>query len=250
MEDLIAGKHSVLEALRSGRSINKIWVSEQAQASFIQPVIAEAKRQGIVVSAVDRRKLDQMMPQVRHQGVVAQVAAYDYEDFDQLLNTLTTADANPQRNDQVILVLDGIEDPHNLGSIIRTADCAGVDAIIIPKRRAVGVTATVSKISAGAVEHMPIARVTNLTRTIEILKDRGFWIVGADGSAEQEVYDIDLCMPIAIVIGNENEGISRLVKEHCDFRVKLPMLGQIQSLNASVAASLIMYEAVRQRRAR
>lgn len=247
MEDYIAGKHSVLEAMRSGRSINKIWVAEQAQASFIQPVLSEAKQHGIIVATVDRRKLDQMVPQIRHQGVVAQVAAYEYVELDEILQRLETT-TEEDALAPIMLILDGIEDPHNLGSMLRTADCAGVAGVIIPKRRAVGITAAVSKISAGAVEHVPVARVTNISRTIEELKAKGVWIVGADGGAEQEVYDIDLDMPIAIVIGNENEGISRLVKEKCDFLVKLPMAGRINSLNASVAASIIMYEAVRQRR--
>jgi 23S rRNA (guanosine2251-2'-O)-methyltransferase len=241
-EEYIAGKHSVLEALRSGRTINKIWISENAQKHLTLPIIAEAKTTGIVIQYVDKRKLDQLVEDVQHQGVVAQVAAYDYATVEDILNR-----AKQLNEDPFILILDEIEDPHNLGSIIRTADCTGVHGIIIPKRRSAGLTATVSKISAGAIEYVPVAKVTNIAQTIDLLKEQGVWIAGADGEATQDIYKATFSMPIAIVIGNENKGIGRLIKEKCDFLVKLPMYGRINSLNASVAASLFMYEVVRQR---
>ncbi|MFD0872456.1 23S rRNA (guanosine(2251)-2'-O)-methyltransferase RlmB [Paenibacillus residui] len=242
MEEYIAGKHSVLEAIRSGRTIHKIWIADNAQKHYVQPIMAEAKANGILVQTAARRKLDQLVPNVQNQGVVAQIAAYDYASVDDILDLAARKGQAP-----LIVILDEIEDPHNLGAILRTADCTGVHGIIIPKRRAVGLTATVSKISAGAVEYVPVAKVTNLVQTIEELKERGVWVAGADGSAEQTVFEADLTMPLAIVIGNESKGIGRLVREHCDFLIKLPMLGSISSLNASVAASVLMYEALRQR---
>lgn len=242
MEEYIAGKHSVLEALRSGRTINKLWLAENAQKQLTMPIVAEAKKNGIIVQFVDKRKLDQMAGNVQHQGVVAQVAAYEYAEVDDLIARAKEAGETP-----FLLILDEIEDPHNLGSILRTADCTGVHGVIIPKRRSVGLTATVSKTSAGAVEYVPVARVTNIAQTIEELKEQGIWVAGADVSAEQNMYRSDLTMPLAVVIGNENKGIGRLIKEKCDFLLKLPMFGQINSLNASVAAGVIMYEVVRQR---
>lgn len=243
MEDeLLAGKHSVLEALRSGRAINKIWMSDQAQKAQTQPILAEARKHGIVIQYVDKRKLDQMAEGVRHQGIVAQAAPRAYAELDDLL-----AAAKAKNEAPLLLLLDEIEDPHNLGSILRTADCAGVHGVVIPKRRSAGLTATVSKTSAGAVEYVPVARVTNLAQTIDRLKEQGIWIAGTDAAAPQEVYDADLTMPLAIVIGNENQGVGRLLKDKCDFLLKLPMFGKINSLNASVAAGIMMYEAVRQR---
>ncbi|WP_010279537.1 23S rRNA (guanosine(2251)-2'-O)-methyltransferase RlmB [Paenibacillus senegalensis] len=241
-EEYIAGKHSVLEAIKAGRAIHKIWVADNAQKHFIQPVLNEAKASGIVVQAANRRKLDQLVSGVQNQGVVAQIAAYDYATPEDVLDHARRKEQAP-----LILILDEIEDPHNLGAILRTADCTGVHGVIIPKRRSAGLTATVSKISAGAVEYVPVAKVTNLVQTIDWLKEQGVWIAGADGSAQQTVFEADLTMPLAIVIGNEGKGIGRLVKEHCDFLVKLPMMGSIQSLNASVAASVLAYEALRQR---
>ncbi|MCG7410655.1 23S rRNA (guanosine(2251)-2'-O)-methyltransferase RlmB [Paenibacillus sp. ACRRX] len=243
-EEMIAGKHSVMEALRSGRTINKIWIAEQAQKHLTQPIIAEAKKAGIIVQSADKRKLDQMVEGIQHQGVVAQVAAYDYVEVEDILALAETRGEKP-----FILVLDEIEDPHNLGSMLRTADCTGVHGVIIPKRRSVGLTATVSKISAGAVEYVPVARVSNLAQTIDQLKERGVWVVGTDVTAEQEVYDADILdSPVAIVIGNENKGMGRLIRESCDVLLKLPMAGRINSLNASVAAGIVMYEVVRRRR--
>jgi 23S rRNA (guanosine2251-2'-O)-methyltransferase len=241
-DEFIAGKHSVQEALRSGRSINKIWVAETAQKHHVHPILHAAKEQGIVVQTADKRKLDQMVPNIPHQGIVAQVAATRYYELEELLEAAKGGEREP-----FLLILDEIEDPHNLGSILRSADSAGVHGVIIPKRRSVGLTATVSKTSAGAVEYVPVARVTNLAQTIDQLKEAGIWIAGADANAKQDVFASNLSIPLAIVIGNENKGISRLIKEKCDFLVRLPMSGRINSLNASVAAGVLMYEVVRQR---
>lgn len=245
MGEYIGGKHAVLEAIRSGREIHKIWIASQSQPHYIQPIMQAAKEAGIVVQRVDRKKLDQLADHVQHQGVLAQVAAVKYTEVEEMLER-----AERSGNPPFLLLLNELEDPHNLGSILRTAECAGVHGIIIPKRRSVGLTATVSKTSVGAIEYVPVARVSNLSRTIEQLKAAGIWIVGADGSADQEIYDIDLRIPLAIVIGNEHKGMSRLIREKCDFIAKLPMFGHINSLNASVAAGLFMYEAVRQRTGR
>jgi 23S rRNA (guanosine2251-2'-O)-methyltransferase len=241
-EEYIGGKHPILEAMRAGRTINKIWIADNAQKHYSGPIIAEAKELGILVQTADRRKIDQMLEGVQTQGVIAQVAAYDYVEVDDILRI-----AKEKGQEPLILILDEIEDPHNLGSILRSADCTGVHGVIIPKRRSVGLTATVAKTSAGAIEYVPVARVTNIAQTIEALKKKGIWIAGADGDAKITVYQNDLTIPLAIVIGNEGSGIGRLIKEKCDFLFKLPMFGQINSLNASVAASVLLYEVVRQR---
>jgi 23S rRNA (guanosine2251-2'-O)-methyltransferase len=241
-EEYIAGKHPILEAMRAGRTINKIWIADNAQKHYSGPIIAEAKELGILVQTADRRKIDQMLEGVQTQGVIAQVAAYDYVEVDDILRI-----AKDKGQEPLILILDEIEDPHNLGSILRSADCTGVHGVIIPKRRSVGLTATVAKTSAGAIEYVPVAKVTNIAQTIEALKKKGVWIAGADGDAKITVYQNDLTIPLAIVIGNEGSGIGRLIKEKCDFLFKLPMFGQINSLNASVAASVLLYEVVRQR---
>ncbi|GIQ64098.1 hypothetical protein PACILC2_26660 [Paenibacillus cisolokensis] len=238
----IAGKHPVLEALRAGREINKIWVAEGSQKG-LSHIVGEARKAGIVVQAVDRRKLDQMVPGAAHQGVIAQAAPYRYAEVEELLDLARARGEAP-----FLLILDEIEDPHNLGSILRTAECTGVHGVIIPKRRSVGLTATVSKTSAGAAEYVPVARVTNLAQTMERLKEAGIWIAGTDVAAGQDVYRADFNVPLAVVIGNENKGIGRLVKQKCDFLVRLPMFGRLNSLNASVAAGVLMYEVVRQRR--
>ncbi|QCT04460.1 RNA methyltransferase, TrmH family, group 3 [Paenibacillus algicola] len=245
-EEIIAGKHSVTEALRSGRTINKIWIAENAQKHLTQPIIAEARKAGIVIQNVDKRKLDQMVPGVQHQGVVAQAAPYAYAELDDLLKRAEEKGEAP-----FLLLLDEIEDPHNLGSILRTADCTGVHGVVLPKRRSAQVTATVSKTSAGAVEYVPVARVTNLAQTIEQLKEMGVWIVGTAVDAAEELFESTVFDgPVAIVIGNEGKGMGRLIREKCDVLVKLPMSGQINSLNASVAAGVIMYEVLRRRRAK
>ncbi|RXZ82730.1 23S rRNA (guanosine(2251)-2'-O)-methyltransferase RlmB [Paenibacillaceae bacterium] len=241
-EEFIVGKHPVLEALRSGREINKIWIAETAQKSVTAPIIIEAKKLGIVVQNADKRKLDQMAAGVQHQGVVAQVAAYRYAEVEDMI-----ALARSKGEEPFLLLLDEIEDPHNLGSILRTAECTGVHGVILPKRRSASLTATVSKTSAGAMEHVLVARVTNLAQLIEQLKTEGIWIAGADVGTAQDVYSADFNMPLGIVIGNESKGMGRLIKEKCDFLIKLPMLGKLNSLNASVAAGVLMYEVVRQR---
>lgn len=241
MEQYIGGKRAVTESLRAGRPIHKLWIIEKLQRSS-QPFLLEAKKQGIVVQIADKRKLDQLVSDVPHQGVVAQIAAYDYTDLENLLVTAKTQGTVP-----FLLVLDEIEDPHNLGSILRTAECTGVHGVIIPKHRSAGLTAVVAKTSAGALEYVPVAKVTNLAQTLDRLKEEGFWIAGADGSAEETVFESDLTMPIAVVIGNEHKGIGRLIKQKCDFLARLPMAGQINSLNASVAAAAFMFETVRQR---
>ncbi|UNK17982.1 23S rRNA (guanosine(2251)-2'-O)-methyltransferase RlmB [Paenibacillus sp. N3/727] len=243
-EEIIAGKHSVTEALRSGRTINKIWIAENAQKHLTMPIIAEARKLGIVIQNVDKRKLDQMVPGVQHQGVVAQAAPYAYVEVDDLLKIAEDKGQAP-----FLLILDEIEDPHNLGSILRTADCTGAHGVILPKRRSAQITATVSKTSAGAVEYVPVARVTNLAQTIEQLKEMGVWVVGTVVDAVEEIYDTEVFNgPVAIVIGNESKGMGRLIREKCDVLVKLPMAGQINSLNASVAAGVVMYEVLRRRR--
>lgn len=243
-EEVIAGKHSVTEALRSGRTINKIWIAENAQKHLIMPIIAEARKLGIVIQNVDKRKLDQMVPGVQHQGVVAQAAPHAYVEVDDIMKI-----AGDKGQAPFLLILDEIEDPHNLGSILRTADCTGAHGVILPKRRSAQITATVSKTSAGAVEYVPVARVTNLAQTIEQLKEMGVWVVGTVVDAPEEIYDTEVFNgPVAIVIGNESKGMGRLIREKCDVLVKLPMAGQINSLNASVAAGVVMYEVLRRRR--
>lgn len=245
-EELIAGKHSVAEALKAGRSINKIWIAEGTQQKQMQPILTEAKNRGVVVQTADKRKLDTLVPGIQHQGVVAQAAPYVYAEVEDLLAAAAAKDEDP-----FLIILDEIEDPHNLGSILRTADCTGVHGVIIPKRRSAQVNATVSKTSAGAAEYVPVARVTNLAQTMEKLKEAGVWIAGTDVRAEGEIYDTDVFKgPLALVIGNEGEGMGRLVREKCDVLIKLPMQGRINSLNASVAAGVVMYEVLRQRSGR
>jgi 23S rRNA (guanosine2251-2'-O)-methyltransferase len=241
-EEYLAGKHPVLEAMKAGRSINKIFMSSQAQRHLVQPIMEEAKARGIVVQQVDKSKLDRLVPDVQHQGVVAQAAAVAYAEVDDLL-----ARAAERGEAPLIVLLDEVEDPHNLGSVLRTADCTGVHGVIVPKRRSAGLTAVVAKTSAGAVEYVPVARVANLVQTMEKLKAAGLWIAGADAGAKDGFYETNLTGPLAIVIGNEGQGLSRLVRERCDFILSLPMVGQINSLNASVAAGVILYEVVRQR---
>ncbi len=240
-QELIAGKNPVLEALKSEREINKIWIAEGSQKGQMQQVIHLAKEARVLVQFVPKQKIDQMTKEV-HQGVVAQVAAYEYADLDDLFQNAQKKNETP-----FFLILDELEDPHNLGSILRTADAAGVHGIIIPKRRAVGLTATVAKASTGAIEHVPVARVTNLARTIAELKERGIWIFGTDAKGSEDYRKMDAAMPLAIVIGSEGKGISRLIRDNCDFLIHLPMVGHVTSLNASVAASLLIYEVYRKR---
>lgn len=241
-EEWIVGKNPVIEALRSGRTINKIWIAEGVNKNQMGPVFSLAKEQGVIITTANRKKLDQLSNTENHQGVIASVAAYDYVEVDDML-----ARAKQRNEVPFLLILDELEDPHNLGSILRTADAVGAHGVIIPKRRSVTLTATVAKSSAGAIEYVPVARVTNLVRTIEELKQQGIWIAGTDASAKQDFREGDFSMPIALVIGSEGKGISRLVRENCDFLYSLPMVGHVTSLNASVAAALLMYEVYRAR---
>ena len=240
--DQIEGRNSVIELLESNRDINKLYIAKGEKHGSINKIISMAKQKRIVIAEVEKQKLNTMSQTGNHQGVIAIVPPFDYVEVEDILEY-----AKEKNEDPFILILDGIEDPHNLGSIIRTAETAGVHGIIIPKRRAVGVNATVSKSSAGAVEHMKITRVNNINETIRFLKEEGIWIVGTDGDAKTVYYDQDLKGSIAIVIGSEGFGMSKLVKENCDFLVKIPMSGKITSLNASVSAGIVIYEAVKQR---
>ena len=240
--DQIEGRNSVIELLESDRDINKLYIAKGEKHGSINKIISMAKQKRIVIAEVEKQKLNTMSQTGNHQGVIAIVPPFDYVEVEDILEY-----AKEKNEDPFILILDGIEDPHNLGSIIRTAETAGVHGIIIPKRRAVGVNATVSKSSAGAVEHMKITRVNNINETIRFLKEEGIWIVGTDGDAKTVYYDQDLKGSIAIVIGSEGFGMSKLVKENCDFLVKIPMSGKITSLNASVSAGIVIYEAVKQR---
>ncbi|WP_077623946.1 23S rRNA (guanosine(2251)-2'-O)-methyltransferase RlmB [Sediminibacillus massiliensis] len=242
-EEWIIGKNPVTEALKSGRSINKVWISDQLQRQSAQKIQSLAKQAGTTVQQVPKRKIDQMV-EGNHQGVAAAVAAYEYSDLDDLFKVAEERGEAP-----FFMILDEIEDPHNLGSILRTADAVGVHGVIIPKRRSVGLTATVAKTSAGAIEYIPVARVTNIAHTIDELKERNVWIVGTAADGSEDYRELDGGMPIALVIGNEGKGMSRLVKDKCDWTVRLAMKGKVTSLNASVAASLLMYEVFRKRHA-
>ena len=241
-QDQIEGRNSVIELLESGRDINRILVAKGEKHGSIHKIIAMAKERKILINEIDRNKLNQMAQTPNHQGVIAIVPPFDYCEVEEILEVAKQKNENP-----FILLLDGIEDPHNLGSIIRTAETAGIHGIIIPKRRAASVNSTVNKVSAGAVSYMKIARVNNLNETIHYLKEQDIWICGTDADTKTEYTKQDYKIPIVIVIGSEGFGISRLVKENCDFLVKIPMKGKITSLNASVSAGIIMYEVVKQR---
>lgn len=241
-EDQVEGRNAVIELLESGRDINKIFILEGERHGSINKIIAMAKERKIVLTMVNKTKLNQMAQTENNQGVIAIVPPFDYCEVEDILENAKQREEKP-----FILILDGIEDPHNLGSIIRTAETAGVHGIIIPKRRSASVNSTVSKVSAGAVEHMKIARVNNINETIRYLKENDVWICGTDMDAKKYYYQEDYKGPIAIVIGSEGFGMSRLVKENCDFLVKIPMKGKITSLNASVSAGIVIYEAVKQR---
>ena len=240
--DQIEGRNSVIELLESDRDVNKLYIAKGEKHGSINKIISMAKQKRIVIVEVEKQKLNSMSQTENHQGVIALVPPFNYVELEDILEY-----AKSKNEDPFLLILDGIEDPHNLGSIIRTAETAGVHGIIIPKRRAVGVNATVSKSSAGAVEHMKITRVNNINEAIRYLKEEGIWIVGTDGDANTLYYDQDLKGAIAIVIGSEGFGMSKLVKENCDFLVKIPMSGKITSLNASVSAGIVIYETVKQR---
>ncbi len=240
-ENQLEGRNAVLEVLKSGRDIEKILVQKGNVEGTIRRIVGMAKENGVVVQETAKQKLDEMSQTKNHQGVIAIVSEHEYAEVEDILALAAERNEKP-----FIIILDNITDPHNLGAVIRTAECAGAHGVIIPKRRSVGLTAVVGKTSAGAIEYMPVARVTNISRTIEDLKKQGIWVACADIGGD-DCFDAALDGPIAIVIGSEGDGVSRLVKEKCDFVVSLPMYGKISSLNASVAAALLMYEVVRQR---
>ena len=242
-ENMLEGRNAVTEALSAGRTIDKLFVADGDTDRALARICAMAKQAGAVVVPTDRRKLDYMSATGAHQGVIAMVAAHDYASIDDILKKAQDAGEPP-----LIVICDELSDPHNLGAIIRTAECAGAHGIIIPKRRSVGLTAVVGKASAGALEYMPVARVSNITAAIDTLKKAGVWVYGTAAEGDTTLYKADLKSAAAIVIGNEGEGMSRLVSERCDFKVSIPMKGSISSLNASAAAAIMLYEAVRQRR--
>lgn len=237
----IEGRNAVLEAFRSGKTIDKLFVLDGCQDGPVRTIVREAKKHDTIVNYVTKERLDQMSETGKHQGVIAVTAAYDYAEVEDILNKAREKGEAP-----FVVILDNIEDPHNLGAIIRTANLAGAHGVIIPKNRAVGLTATVARTSAGALNYTPVARVTNIARTIEELKKEGLWFVCADMGGTS-MYQLDLKGPMGLVIGNEGEGVSRVVKEKCDFVASIPMKGDIDSLNASVAAGVLAYEIVRQR---
>ena len=240
--DKVEGRNAVIELLNSNRDINKIFIQNGEKHGSINKIISMAKEKKIIINKVDKIKMDNISETKKHQGVIAIVAPYNYSTVDDIINYAKNKNEEP-----FILILDGIEDVHNLGSIIRTAETAGVHGIIIPKRRAASVNATVAKTSAGAIEYMKIARVNNLNDTIKKLKEEGLWIIGTEMNAKTKYYNQDLKGPIAIVIGNEGTGISNLVKKNCDILINIPMKGKINSLNASVSTGIILYEALKQR---
>lgn len=240
-EFIIEGRNAVLEAFRAGKTIDKLFVLDGCQDGPVKSILREAKKTDTIINFVDKERLDRLANSGHHQGVVAQAAAYEYAEVEDILNAAKEKGEAP-----FIFILDEIEDPHNLGAIIRTANLCGAHGVIIPKHRAVGLTATVAKTSAGAINYTPVAKVTNIAKTIEELKKEGMWFVCADMDG-QTMYDLNLTGPIGLVIGNEGAGVSRLVKEKCDFTASIPMKGDIDSLNASVAAGVLAYEIVRQR---
>lgn len=240
-EFTIEGRNAVIEAFRAGKTIDKVFILDGCQDGPIKTILREAKKTDCIVNFVKKERLDQMSETGKHQGVMAYSAAYEYGTVEDMLQT-----AREKGEDPFIIILDNIEDPHNLGSIIRTANQAGAHGVIIPKRRAVGLTATVAKASAGALNYTPVAKVTNIVKTMEELKKEGMWFVCADMDGDV-MYNTNLTGPIGVVIGNEGDGVSRLVKENCDFVASIPMFGDIDSLNASVAMGVLSYEIVRQR---
>ena len=241
MSEQIEGRNAVLEAFRSGKCVDKLFILDGCQDGPVRTIAREARKTDTIINYVSKERLDQLSETRAHQGVIAQVAAYEYSTVEEIL-----ARAEEKGEPPFLILLDNVEDPHNLGAIIRTANLAGAHGVIIPKRRAVGLTSTVAKTSAGAINYTPVAKVTNIVRTIEELKDKGIWFVCADMGGET-MYDLDLTGPMGLVIGNEGEGVSRLVREACDFTASIPMKGDIDSLNASVAAGVLAYEIVRQR---
>ena len=241
-DDQVEGRNSVLELLESGKDINKIYVTKGKKHGSINKIISIAKEKRVIIVEKDKRQMEEMAGTKNYQGVIAIVPPFEYCEIEDILQ-----EAKKKQEDPFVLILDGIEDPHNLGSIIRTAETAGIHGIIIPKRRAASVNSTVNKASAGAVEHMKIARVTNISDAIEKLKQAGLWICGTDINTKTYYYNQDLTGPLGIVIGNEGSGMSEKVRKNCDFLVKIPMQGKVTSLNASVSTGIIVYEAVKQR---
>ena len=241
-EDMVAGRNAVMEALKGSRSVNKLMIANGSTEGSIKEIIAVAKEKGVNIQYWDRSKLDSIARGIRHQGVLAQVAPVQYAELEDILQVAKDRNESP-----FIVLLDELEDPHNLGAILRTADAAGVHGVLIPKHRSCPLSATVAKTSAGAVEHVPVARVGNLVQTIKKLKQEGLWVAAADMDGK-DYYDTDLTGPLLLIIGSEGQGVGRLVKEQCDFVVRIPMVGKINSLNASVAGSILMYEAMKQRR--
>ena len=238
---MVEGRNAVIEAFRSGKPVDKLFVLDGCQDGPVRTIIREAKKHDTIINFVTKERLDQISETKKHQGVIAYAAAYEYSEVEDMLEL-----AKKKGEDPFLILLDNIEDPHNLGAIIRTANLAGAHGVIIPKRRAVGLTATVAKTSAGALNYTPVAKVTNLAKTMEELKEKGLWFVCADMGGES-MYRLNLTGPIGMVIGNEGDGVSRLVKEKCDFIASIPMKGDIDSFNASVAAGVLAYEIVRQR---
>lgn len=241
-EDMVAGRNAVMEALKGSRSVNKLMIANGSTEGSIKEIVAVAKEKGVNIQYWDRSKLDSIARGIRHQGVLAQVAPVQYAELEDILQV-----AKDRNEPPFIVLLDELEDPHNLGAILRTADAAGVHGVLIPKHRSCPLSATVAKTSAGAVEHVPVARVGNLVQTIKKLKQEGLWVAAADMDGK-DYYDTDLTGPLLLIIGSEGQGVGRLVKEQCDFVVRIPMVGKINSLNASVAGSILMYEAMKQRR--
>lgn len=240
-EDMVAGRNAVMEALKGSRSVNKLMIANGSTEGSIKEITAVAKEKGVNIQYWDRSKLDSIARGIRHQGVLAQVAPVQYAELEDILQV-----AQDRNEPPFIVLLDELEDPHNLGAILRTADAAGVHGVLIPKHRSCPLSATVAKTSAGAVEHVPVARVGNLVQTIKKLKQEGLWVAAADMDGK-DYYDTDLTGPLLLIIGSEGQGVGRLVKEQCDFVVRIPMVGKINSLNASVAGSILMYEAMKQR---
>lgn len=239
--EIIGGKNPVLEALRADRDINKIWIAEGVQKKGIAELLQLAKDKGVIVQSVPKKKIDGLTD-TNHQGIAAAVAAYNYASLEDLFKAAASKNEDP-----FFLILDELEDPHNLGSIMRTADAIGVHGLIIPKRRAVGLTGVVAKASTGAIEHVPVVRINNLSQTVDELKKRGVWIAGTDAKESVDYRRMDASLPLAVIIGSEGKGMSRILREKCDFLYQLPMVGHVTSLNASVAASLLMYEVYRKR---
>lgn len=241
-DDVLVGRNAVTEALKSGRGINKLWIASRDREGSVAEIAALAKERGIVVQYVERAKIEALAGGHRHQGVLAYVAPVPYAELEDILKAAEAKGEAP-----FLVLLDELEDPHNLGALLRTADATGVHGILIPKRRSVSLNATVAKTSAGAVEYVPVARIGNIAQTLKKLKEKGFWVAGADMDGEKAYYEADLTGPLVLVVGSEGKGMSRLTKEACDFIVRMPMVGRINSLNASVAGSILMYESMRQR---